>query len=233
MKKRRWIVIAAVGALLAAAAVTVGVYAYLESRVEKPNKFIIREDKVAVTETFPEPTYMSMQNSFTKQVAVENTGSSDQFVRVYLDFSDSTVRDQSRMLYNGLTGDDAENGVTWAAFLNAFSDPDNPVNGWVYVSDVPAASETPEQAAERETLGGYFYYTKVLKAGETTEKLIEGLKTDFRLSSTDTDANPDKITDFDIIVYTESVQTVETGTGKVYADADWKIAWQSFLTRTP
>ena len=50
------------------------------------------------------------------------------------------------------------------------------------------------------------------------------------------DPNLDKITDYDIIVYSETVQTTEINsdaTSKVYTDAEWKDAWKSFLKVTP
>lgn len=263
MKKRTRAVTAAAAIVIAAAAIVAVVYAYIQREVEEPNRFTIGEDVVTVEETFPTQPYQNMSDEFTKVVAVKNTGTSDQYVRVYLDFSDSTLRDRKivfapdppesgeektvpaiLIVYppkeeQGQEQEDSEK--SWEDFLNDMA---TGVNGWVYVSDVPAAGETPEATKERETLGGYFYYTKVLEPGETTPPLIKGIKTDFRLAKNDTDT--DKITDFDVIVYTESVQTVEPGTGKVYtsaanppenpevtpADPWWKTAWINFLTRS-
>ncbi len=50
------------------------------------------------------------------------------------------------------------------------------------------------------------------------------------------DPNLDKITDYDIIVYSETVQTTEItsdSSSKVYTDEEWKQAWKSFLKVTP
>ena len=148
-----------------------------------------------------------------KKVYVENTGTSDQFVRVYLDFSDSRVRDNAMIVYQK---ENQTQTKSWDEFLRNL--PEN----WTYVSYV-STDDT-----DYSTLGGYFYYTKVLKPDETTTALIDSITTDFRTD--DTDTNTDNIKDFDIIVYSESVQTVEIDTsGTVYTDTDWKKAWKSFL----
>ena len=166
------------------------------------NTFKVKEDKVSVTETFTEPTTMQIQNEFEKKVAVQNTGTSDQFVRVYLDFSDSRMRDKSKLV-------SSKGEYGWSEFLTHL--PDN----WKYVPETNA------------TLGGYFYYTKILKPNEKTPNLIEKVKTDFTEDDTE---NIDNINDFDIVVYTESVQTTEIDqNGRQYTDADWQAAWQSFL----
>ena len=66
----------------------------------------------------------------------------------------------------------------------------------------------------------------MVKPGETTPPLIQGVKTA-------QETNTDNITDFDIVVYSESVQTTE-----IYADIpatpdsswNWRAAWTSFLS---
>lgn len=185
------------------------VYAYLQHQTEQLNPFQIGTDTLEIQETFTPPPQMGMQNSVEKTVTVENTGTSNQFVRVFLDFSDSSARDRSQIVYT-LGG---EVQVTdWDTFRNT------PPEGWVYVSEGTDA-----------LLGGYFYYTEILAPEAVTPPLIAEIRTDFGTGS-----NPDQITDFDVIVYSESVQTVETGTGDVY-DSDtetvpaWKAAWISFL----
>ena len=160
---------------------------------------------MGISEVFEEPTYVQTQTA--KVVTVKNEGTADQFVRVYLDFSDSRIRDKSRILYS----ENQQEGVTWDAFLA------NLPEGWAYVA------ETDSDGA---LLGGYFYYTKALKPGETTPPLIQGVKTA-------QETNTDNITDFDIVVYSESVQTTE-----IYADIpatpdsswNWRAAWTSFLS---
>ena len=200
----KWLITAAVCVL--AATVPLTVYAYLQKDLERPNNFIIAEDKEKITEVFTSPEYMSMQDNFKKEVYVENNGNSDQFIRVYLDFSDSRVRDNATIVFKT----DHE-GKNWDDFLNDLSEN---TTGWVYI---------PE--SQDELLGGYFYYTEILKPKpENTETsdspdwktspLIQEIKTNFG-----NDSNTDHITDFDIIVYSESVQTVEIDTnGTIYTD---------------
>jgi hypothetical protein len=60
----------------------------------------------------------------------------------------------------------------------------------------------------------------VLNAGEETSPLLSSVKTDFE-STYD-------ISDFDIIVYSESVQTIEiNASGTQYTE--YEKAWKSFL----
>ena len=209
MKKRTLIIIVA-AALVFAAATAITVYAYLQNTVQKSNEFTIGEDKAEVTEAFTEPPEMHMTDTFEKVVSVQNTGTSEEFVRVYLDFSDSRVREKAKIVYT-------KNGVSqeadWSGFLNDLPD------DWHYVS------ETDTDGA---LLGGYFYYGKILEAGETTPPLMNGVKTDF--TSYDGDTNADNISDFDIVVYSESVQTTEINSaGRVYTVNEWRLAWLSFL----
>ena len=114
MKKRNLIIIVAV-ALMIAAATVITVYAYLQNTVNQPNRFVIEEGNVDVTETFTEPDVMTMSDTFTKVVSVKNSGTSDQFVRVYLDFSDSLVRDRAVMVY---TKNDETQEKSWSSFLD-------------------------------------------------------------------------------------------------------------------
>ena len=79
---------------------------------------------------------------------------------------------------------------------------------WVYISD------------QHNALDGYYYYTKALNPGGETTPLLSSVKTDFE--------SVYDIADFDILVYSESVQTVEIDTnGTVYSN--YADAWRSFL----
>ncbi|MBQ2444274.1 MAG: hypothetical protein II501_03220 [Clostridia bacterium] len=209
MKKRIKIIIVAAVVIIAATTATV-LFAYLQSMVNQPNKFNIGEGNIAVTEVFTEPDSMTMGDFFEKVVAVKNTGASSQFARVYLDFSDSRVKSEAKIVYT-------KNGIrqekSWNDFLA-----DLPEN-WVYVS---------ENDLDGALLGGYFYYSKVLAKGSTTSPLINGVITDFTTAEGDT--NADNISNFDIVVYSECVQTTEIDSdGTVYTNNDWRSAWNSFL----
>ncbi|MBR4425606.1 MAG: hypothetical protein IKS66_06645, partial [Oscillospiraceae bacterium] len=117
------------------------VYAYLQHQTAQSNPFQIGTDKVAIQETFTPPPQMGMQNSVKKTVTVANIGTGKQYVRVFLDFSDSSARDRSQIVY---TRDGAVRVTDWDTFRSA------PPEGWVYVSEADAV------------LGGYFYYTEIL-----------------------------------------------------------------------
>lgn len=113
----------------------------------------------------------------------------------------------------------------------------------------------PENA-ENGKLGGYFYYTKSLAAkngdtpGGKTPDLFDSVKVDFQKydehSEVVDSSNIDRIKSYEMIVYSETVQTVETGGKEVsvdvdgtpgtstvygyeYKDSEWKEAWKSFL----
>ena len=85
--------------LTALTAVSLTAYAYLQSEKDQPNQFIVGEGIAEITESFTEPSYMSMSDVTEKKVMVKNTGTSDQFVRVFLDFSDSRIREGSGIRY--------------------------------------------------------------------------------------------------------------------------------------
>lgn len=81
---------------------------------------------------------------------------------------------------------------------------------WEYVGDRDNA------------LDGYFYYKKKLAPGDSTPALISRVKTEY--------GSIEDISDFDIIVYSETVQTTEIDdSGTVYTDNRWEDAWESFL----
>ena len=210
MNKRSKKIIVAAVIIVAVAATAITVFAYLQSRVDQKNKFDIGEGRAEVTEVFTEPETLSMSNTIEKVVKVMNTGASDQFVRVHLDFSDTRALDKSTIQYTDSGG--SPRTRSWRAFL------DDPPEGWVYVSE----SDDP-------VLGGYFYYTSILEPGEETPALMNGVVTEYAQN----DDNTDKITDFDIVVYSETVQTGEIGlsgaSATEYKASQWDEAWRSFL----
>lgn len=80
---------------------------------------------------------------------------------------------------------------------------------WVYI---------PEEDGK---LGGYFYYTKPVEPDESTKPIFKEVKV--TIPSTE----GDKAKDFDIIVYSESVQ-IKDYNGNDYADG-WMGAWNEFI----
>lgn len=205
MKKRKKLIISITLSVFLIVAVSFSI-AYFSNADTKENKFTVTKGDVSIKESFPEVSRQDMDNTFQKKVQVTNNGSSDCFVRMYVDFSDSRVRDKVKILCGGITY------YSWSDFLERtgrYSD-------WEYVSD------------NTSKLSGYFYYKKVVPVNGTTDPLFTQVKLKYAENSED--SNTDKIADFDIIVYSETVQTTEiNSSGTVYSDSDWRNAWRSFL----
>ncbi len=78
--------------------------------------------------------------------------------------------------------------------------------GWVYDSSADITS-------------GWYYFTEPLKPGDRTEIFLSSVRTVFE--------NAEAVQPYEIIVYAESVQTLDhNGEWK-----DWQSCWQSFLAR--
>ena len=149
------------------------------------------------------------------------------------------------------TGDNPQtNKVSWAKFKTELAKTGNArtiKSDWVYV----ASDDT------NHNLDGYFYYTKKLTpeddavTTDVTTKLFDSVTIDYKKydaqSSVIDGSNTDRIVPVEMIVYSELVQTVETGStivtstvdgqsvqstvyGYDYGENDeWKKAWESFL----
>lgn len=230
--KRNLFIIAAVVAVLLVGAII----AYLMANDKKINDFVVGRGDDTVEETFNKPTKLSVgsANPFQKQVQVKNTGENPCFVRVYMDFSDSSVKGMTyfydvtkdsesmpifyQMDNNGDYVLDAEgNKIILPDWYKANSvDTEGTENWldekWVYVSDTDNG------------LYGYFYYTVPLDPDASTEDLINWVTTVFG----------DKVKQFDIYVYSETVQTIGIdGTDYGIPDAtgayNWREAWTKYL----
>ena len=211
MKKHKGIIIACAAAV-AAIAVCVGMtFSYLVSvpnGVE--NEITVGYDRIEIVEQFTPPTKQepNKDSSYKKRVTVKNNGDTPCFVRVYADFSSAEIRSISSFSFDeeGSNYYSAEREMTSDNFVYEVTEADN---NWVFVPDSDA-----ELGSE---LGGYYYYTKPLKAGEETPPLFTYVKTD--------NTNHD-VQQYDVIVYAESVQTV-TQDGQ--SEHDYKYVWQEFL----
>lgn len=210
MNKRKIIIICVSLVLLLTLPVGVTI-AYLGTRDSgKTNKLKIDQGRAAVSEVFSSPAYQLPQNTVKKEVAVENDGSEPCFVRVYLDFSDNLAKEKA--LFSLSTN---PNDNTYYSFDSFKSNISTLSSGkWKYVSDNTA-------------LGGYFYYTEKVSKEQKTEPLIRYVKTDFSAGEPNsaTVSDVDLISDFDIIVYSETVQTIFDGT----EENNWQNAWKKFL----
>jgi len=70
-------------------------------------------------------------------------------------------------------------------------------------------------------LGPYYYYTTPIAPNESTPELIKQVKTTFESAI---DVKP-----FDIIVYAESVQTLNNNGERFTGENGWRQAWVEFL----
>ncbi len=251
LRERRYIAALAVVALVVTFAVISRLtIAYLGHTTDaRENTVKVGYGDTEISENFEEPSELSMLNSdIQKQIFVQNKSSVPAFVRIYAEFSDSSLSERAKVKYGNTE-------YTWAAFKTAlnYNDPTPTDSKWRYV---------PENATDDDVkgLGGYFYYTEALPAvnGEivaSTEKLFDSVTIDYNEYSYDedkkkyveVDSNIDRIQPLEMIVYSELVQTVETGDkikdtqgSTVYGydynketGDEWKTAWQSFLKVSP
>lgn len=188
--------------------------AYLAGRTEAVNRIRVGSGTISVREEFDPPKKQEVgDNAFKKRVQIENIGDTDCFVRVFMDFSDSQVRELAKI------SPDEANWYRVSEYQSpGFSGlPEN----WIYI---------PE--SEDQLLGGYFYYTAPLKAGELTKPLMERILVSY--------ASAAQIQDFDILVAADSVQTwinMENGDGSFTAkdvsnmSGGWKTAWIEYMER--
>lgn len=239
-KKKKIIFVCIAAAAAAAVSLSVGLtIAYLGRTKEKVNTITVGHGDGEISEEFTEPSVATMDNKNDKTVWVKNTGTVPVFARVYMNFSDSRVADKAKITYNDGTTDQTD---SWSVFLNAMK---SEVNGWKYIAE--------DDENDGDTLGGYFYYTKALEvesSGNQTTELIKAVEVDFRDKYENGDPDPndsniDKIQPYELIVYSELVQTVETGyidnqNSKIYgydynkddpAADEWRKAWKSYLAK--
>ena len=214
---------------------TVGVsLAYLAAHDNEPNTIIIDKGDTTISETWSEPTTLD-EDAVQKVVQVHNNADTPCYVRVFVDFSDSEISKRA-LVSNDEAGTDNSKYITWDAFTSTAS-PQTIAPDWVYNSS-----------------DGYFYYTKPLAAqndnntDDDTTSLFRWVKTLYTKQSANGAANEQYldtmgseayIKDFEIIVYSESVQTILTD-GSVATDTDtennqikpaYKVAWENFLNK--
>lgn len=142
----------------------------------------------------------NMTAACQQKVQAENTGNTPCFVRLFADFSDPEIKNMSELSADG------ENYYAAEEYVQNLPD------GWVYV--------TPQEDA---LLGGFYYYTKELEAGEKTPVLFSSVRSTLEQTG--------RIPDDEILVYGESVQTRDCS-GAAFSGADgWRQAWLEFLER--
>ena len=258
MNRRKKVVLICSAAAAFVAAASFGItLAYLGDTTGKDNTVIVGHGDEEISEEFSAPSEVSMSNEVEKKFYITNTGTVPLFARLYAEFSDSTIADKAKVKVG-------DKEYKWADFkLKMAESPDQrgddrdilPVN-WRYMRENP----------ENGKLGGYFYYTKVLptsaKATDENPKVTDRLfdSVVYSYSDKDNESNIDLISGFEMIVYSETVQTVETGSVKVpkvgednqpvldeqghpvmetvygydYAEKnEWLKAWKSYLRVSP
>ena len=216
------------------------VLAYQTDSENAPNTFTIGTDVNKPHEEFEPPDENSW---YKKAVRIDNVGKVDDYIRVYLDFSNGQVKDRSLVSpqirsygndaeptewysMSTLTGTHEIDGTAYESYF------ENLPEHWVYIPETD-----PEDG---ELLGGYFYYTLPVKPGENTNWLMGTVKTTFK-------EGEEKIP-YDIYVYAESVQVIDKD-GNYFVDGITKLetpeekarfysdetgylkAWREFLSR--
>lgn len=204
--------------------ITCGVtIAYFTSAARSNNNFTVGTNTITIDENFKPPKELKTGlNTYKKQIKIKNTGTTDAFVRVYAEFSDSDAGNcsfissdapSSVSIPDGTSFSDASKKLKAAGYKShdEFWSSDGPANGWVYIPD-----------DESDELGGYFYYTKHIAPGEKTDDLINTIATYYETA--------DQLKDYEVIVYAESVQTVDIN-GETFKDSEWRNAWDEFTSR--
>ncbi len=209
-KKLLFLFLCTIAAFLLCVGVTL---AYLGTTQIKENNVTIGKDNAVVTESnWTKPETQQMENSTDKSVAVTNTGTVPCFIRVYMDFSDSKVAKLAKV--KGADGNDH----SWDDFKTELvKDTNTYSEKWKYVI-----------SASNDNLNGYFYYTEAVDPNGRTTELIKAVMTDYNGNNND-DSNIDKIRAYDIIVYSETVQTIDTDGTDYGTGNDWYTAWDKFL----
>lgn len=210
--------------LCALAVITAGVtVAYFTSAARSNNSFTVGTNTITIDENFKPPKELKTGlNSYKKQIKIKNTGTTDAFVRVYAEFSDSDAGNSSFIssdapssvsIPEGTSFSDASKKLKAARYKShdEFWSTGGPANGWVYIPD-----------DENNELGGYFYYTKHIAPGEKTDDLINTIATYYETA--------DQLKDYEVIVYAESVQTADIN-GETFEDSEWQNAWDEFTSR--
>ena len=203
---------------------------------KKANTISVGENKIEITEDFTPPAEMTPGcNVYKKKVSVKNAGNTDAFVRVFLDFSNIEAVENSYVATSApsslpqdlgaftdtMTDDEkaaakeaAINSIKAAGYksYDEFWSATGADNDWVFV---------PESDSE-PVVGGFFYYTKSIAPGESTQDLIHSICTYFPTAG--------EIKPYEVLVFAESVQTFDKD-GARFEDAQWKQAWEEFLGR--
>lgn len=212
--KRRKLISICVGICLVSVILLVGlgVSAYFTDDNTKDNTVTPADNNVEVSEDYIPPTEQIVgDNIYEKKVAIVNESNTPCYIRVYMDFSDSKVRNRSclsndpnKSAESFYSAKRETTGETYIAKLSEVAP------NWAFVPD-----------SDYSPLAGYYYYTKLVPVGQSTEPLFTYVKTNNETN--------DDIQQYDIIVYSESIQKSDMD-GKEYND--YAVAWTDFLSKS-
>lgn len=200
------------------------VLAYLFASSGANNEIKVTNANASIDEEFDGSNLKQGYNVYKKTVPVKNSGENPCFVRVYMDFSDSSVinsADAQTYFSN------EENKPAASPVSNAWkiaSGKEWLKGNWVYVDDNGNVVYVDDKGnvvngsgSVNLGLSGYYYYTVPVQPGESTEPLIRWVMTYFEGT----------VKVYDILVYTETVQTV--GIDGTDYSTNWADAWKAYL----
>ena len=187
--------------------------AYLgDTTAPRENTLKVGYADVSIVEEFSEPSELGMSNTIDKKVQVQNNSTVRAFVRVYAEFSDSEIAKQAKVKYGAkiYSWDEFKAKLNYAQLNTDSADADLVASHWRYV---------PENAPNG--LGGYFYYIQSLKekddqsTADITNPLFDKVVIDYQKydesSVVQDSSNTDRIVPLEMIIYSELIQTVDTG----------------------
>ena len=167
--------------------------AYFHNAETHKNSYGVANNVIEIREEFTPPPAIDVTSEYKKSVSVKNTGDVPVYARVLITWSDPYAEKDSEI--TNAKG-------TFAAEKLSENLPD----GWV--------------KSPGGKFGTYFYYTKSIAPGESTNEIIQKVKTTF--------AEGSEKYDYDIYVMSESVQTKRT-VGTETKDLTWQEAWEGFI----
>lgn len=151
MKSKKPMLIGCLCLLLLGVGTTAAYLTYWQSR---NNQITVGTSTIEIEENYKPPQKLQTGTTiFQKRVQVKNTGNVPCFVRMYADFSDSSIKKLASLSPDG------------TEYVPA-SD---------YVSHLPAGWEYIDET-EDPLLGGYFYWTDVIAPNKKTDPLFEKVK---------------------------------------------------------
>ena len=196
------LVILIVFAILASGFAVAQTIAFLTARQHIDNQLSLGDNVLSITETFYPPEELETgSNLYQKTVKFQNTGATESYIRAYVAFSDIEVENATVL--------STDNGSTWKSFAELKN---APPSGWIFVP-----------AANNAELGGYFYYTSPVAPRESTASLFTHVNTIL--------AEDQKLTGYNIIVYSESVQIYDKDGELFTGSTPCLTAWSEFLSR--